>query len=134
MVWCLHGHRPQQGPQVTKNKNVSKLRLVAATASPNTPSLCRACAALPPDEWQPMELFKISRTSWPSASSRTGWGHVPAKKNEELSNVLATRRKRRRTGPFPLCIIKLSWGDGEKKERERKKKSRTYKKINCQRG
>lgn len=48
-----------------------------------------------PDEWQLMELFKVSKDKLALSFIKNRVGtHVPAKrKSEELSNVLATMRK-----------------------------------------
>ena len=48
-----------------------------------------------PDEWQLMELFKVSKDKLALNFIKNRVGtHVPAKrKSEELSNVLATMRK-----------------------------------------
>lgn len=124
MVWCRpmaiglnKGHR---WPRTRTWANWD----AAATASPNTPSLCRTCAALPLMSGSPWSYSRFPRTSWPSASSRTGWGHtfLPRERMRSWAMSWPPGGKRRRTGPFPSVHNKTLLGRwGKKRKRERRK-------------
>lgn len=85
----------------------------------------------------PWSCSRFPRTSQPSASSRKEWGHTFLPRGRMRSWAMfwppCGKWWRRRTEPFP-SVHNKTFSGGEKKRKKEKKKSRSGKKINCQRG
>lgn len=102
MVGAAHGHRPQQGPQVTKNKSIEQTE--AAAPLHQTRQVCAGRVQLAPDEWQPMELFKISKDKLALSFIKNRVGtHVPARERMRAEQCPGHQEKREEGLGLSLC-------------------------------